>query len=324
MKNESLSSLILHPSSLLPRRPLVVMYHYIWPDTEEVPGGIRPLMASEFIEQIEFLQSQYDIVGANAFLDRLEESSDRPPCLLTFDDGTRDHAELVTPLLSARDLTGVFFIVSDAARGKLMPTTHLVHWLLGHEDVQVWKALEAYAAKDPAMLGDANEATRIYHYESSTRARIKYALNMSMSPKRARQFAISMLERVGVGEKQLARDWFANADHLEAMHHAGMTLGVHGRTHTSLQQLGPAIAGEIEDCSAFLQEITGTRARWWACPFGGSGASADDHATMRGALERAGIKAAVSTTASCVPERCDAMLIPRIDCVQLPPRKSIA
>jgi peptidoglycan/xylan/chitin deacetylase (PgdA/CDA1 family) len=207
------------------------MYHYIWPDTEEVPAGIRPLLASEFIEQLDELEGRYDIVGPERFLERLDETSDRPPCLLTFDDGTRDHAHVATPILANREMAGVFFIISDAARGKLMPTTHLTHWLLGRDDEDVWKALGAYAAKDPAMLGDAGEAKRIYHYETQTRARIKYALNMAMSPKRSRQFALSMLERVGMSEKQLARDWFASVADLEAMHRSGMTLALHGKTH---------------------------------------------------------------------------------------------
>jgi peptidoglycan/xylan/chitin deacetylase (PgdA/CDA1 family) len=298
------------------------MYHYIWPDTEEVPAGIRPLLASEFIEQLDELEGRYDIVGPERFLERLDETSDRPPCLLTFDDGTRDHAHVATPILANREMAGVFFIISDAARGKLMPTTHLTHWLLGRDDEDVWKALGAYAAKDPAMLGDAGEAKRIYHYETQTRARIKYALNMAMSPKRSRQFALSMLERVGMSEKQLARDWFASVADLEAMHRSGMTLALHGKTHTSLQQLGPAIAEEIDDCSEFLHEITAQRPTWWACPFGGTGAPADDHATMQNALKKAGVLAAVSTAASSVPERCDPMSIPRVDCINLPPRKA--
>lgn len=304
-----------------PQRPLVVMYHYIWPDTEEVPAGIRPLLASEFIEQLDDLEGRYDIVGPERFLERLDETSDRPPCLLTFDDGTRDHATVAAPILANREMTGVFFIISDAARGRLMPTTHLTHWLLGHDDRQILKALEAYAVKDPAMLGDPKEAQRIYHYETSTRARIKYALNMSMTPKRARQFCLSMLERVGTSEKQLAREWFANVSDLESMHRSGMTLAVHGKTHASLQQLGPAIAEEIEDCSEFLHEITAIKPAWWACPFGGSGALPEDHAAMNEALRKAGIRAAVSTASSSVPNGCGPMSIPRVDCIQLPPRK---
>ncbi len=303
-----------------PRRPLVVMYHYVWQDMQNVPGGIRPLLSTEFDTQLDFLESRYQIVSAESFLDRVGEESDWPPCLLTFDDGTRDHADVVMPVLARRDLTGVFFIISDAARGKLMPTTHLVHWLLGNDDEQIWKSLQAYASKDPAMLGTAEDAKRIYHYESQTRGRIKYALNMSMTPKLARQFALSMLDRSGVTEKQLSRDWFSSRDQLGAMHRAGMTLAVHGRTHTSLQQLGPAIAEEIDDCSNFLTEITGKPPTWWACPFGGSGASTEDHATMQNAMRKVGIRGAVSTASSSVLAGCDVMSIPRVDCILLPPR----
>lgn len=300
-----------------PGQPLAVMYHYVWPDERAPHGGVRPMRASAFEAQIDWLAERYDIVHPDAFLDRLEQSSDRPSCLLTFDDGTRDHAGVVTPILARRGLGGVFFIVSDAARGRLMPTTHLVHWLLGEDDARVLRHLTRFAAANGASLGDEADATRIYHYEPPTRARIKFAMNMALPPDVARAFAVAMLDEAGIDETAVAREWFAQIDDLKRMHASGMTLGVHGRTHESLQRLGPAIAGEIDDCSTFLATITGERPTWWACPFGGSGASAADHATMRNAITAAGIRAAVSTVSSSVPDRCDRLAIPRVDCVRI-------
>jgi peptidoglycan/xylan/chitin deacetylase (PgdA/CDA1 family) len=296
-----------------PRRPLVVMYHYVWPDAEPIPGGIRPMRVVAFESQLDQLTSRYDIVEADDFLARLDETSNRPPCLLTFDDGTRDHATVVTPILARRGLSGVFFIVSDAARGVMMPTTHLVHWLLGNDDEAVWANLQR--ACDPQILGDPKEAARIYHYESPTRGRIKYALNMAMPADVARAAALALLATASKDERALAREWFAQADQLRAMHDAGMTLALHGRTHASLQQMGESVAGEIEECAALLRSITGESPRWWACPFGGTGASAEAHLAMRSALTRANVRAGVSTESGSVPTGCDPLAIPRVDCV---------
>jgi peptidoglycan/xylan/chitin deacetylase (PgdA/CDA1 family) len=289
------------------------MYHYVWPDADPIPGGIRPMRASAFETQLNHLATRYDIVAADRFIERLDETSDRPPCLLTFDDGTRDHATAVTPILARRGLSGVFFIISDAARGETVPTTHLVHWLLGNDDKAVWTKLRALCGE--ASLGDPAEAARIYHYESPTRGRIKYALNMAMPANDARGAVLKLLADTGTDEQVLARQWFAQADDLRAMRAAGMTLAIHGRTHASLQQMGQTVADEIDDCAAFLKSITGEPPRWWACPFGGSGASAEAHAAMRAALSRAGVQAAVSTVAGSVPAGCDALAIPRVDCI---------
>ena len=301
--------------SIDPRQPLVVMYHYVWPDARAPHAGVRPLRTSQFEAQLDRLSTRYDIVDANTFLARMGQTSDRPPCLLTFDDGTRDHAEVVTPILSRRGLSGVFFILSDAARGRLMPTTHLVHWLLGEDDEAVWQRLLLYANDHNVSPGDPTAAAQVYHYESATRGRIKYALNMALPATAARGFALAMLAERGGDEHSLAREWFAQPDDLRAMHAAGMTLALHGRTHESLQRLRRAIAEEIADCSAFLRSLTAERPTWWACPFGGSGASADDHAAMQAALRTHGIQAAVSTLSASVSPGCDRLALPRVDCM---------
>jgi peptidoglycan/xylan/chitin deacetylase (PgdA/CDA1 family) len=296
-----------------PRRPLAVMYHYVRPDEERISGGIRPMRASAFEAQLDQLGTRYDIVGADEFLARLDEVSDRPPCLLTFDDGTRDHATVVTPILTRRKLSGVFFIVSEAARGAMMPTTHLVHWLLGNDDELVWRNLQNFS--DVRSLGDPADAARIYHYETPTRGRIKYAFNMAMPVDAARQAALSLLAAAGIDERSIACEWFAQPEQLRAMHDVGMTLALHGRTHASLQQMGTSIADEIEDCASFLNSITGENPKWWACPFGGAGASSEAQQAMRAALARANVRAGVSTVASSVPAGCDPLAISRVDCV---------
>ena len=301
-----------------PRRPLVVMYHYVWPDDADVPGGIRPMRVSAFEAQLDHLSTRYDLVDPRRFLERLDETSERPPCLLTFDDGTRDHASVVTPILARRGIGGLFFIISDAARGRLMPTTHLVHWLLGQDDEAVWEALRRYASGTDGgaeMLGTEVEARRVYHYETPTRGRIKFALNMAMPARHARDFATSHLAASGIDESTLARRWFAGETELRAMHASGMTLAVHGKTHASLQQLGAQIVEEIEDCAAFLRAITSETPRWWACPFGGSGASSKAHLAMQAALREAGIVAAVSTISGSASAGCNPLMIPRVDCV---------
>ncbi len=91
------------------------MYHYVRPDGEQVPGGIRPIRTSEFEDQLDWLCDQYDVLPADEFLERLSSRGShflKPPCLLTFDDGTKDHAEVVTPILQRRGLSGVFFVLT--------------------------------------------------------------------------------------------------------------------------------------------------------------------------------------------------------------------
>jgi peptidoglycan/xylan/chitin deacetylase (PgdA/CDA1 family) len=125
--------------------------------------------------------------------------------------------------------------------------------------------------------------------------------------------------------EDLARDWFVSAVQIAEMARMGMTIGLHGHSHSSLQVLGAAgVAREIAHGSEYLARLTGATPTWWACPFGGSGASEQTLAAMRTAMAAAGIAAAVTTRKAHVAPGADAMAIPRFDCIDLPPRKSAA
>jgi peptidoglycan/xylan/chitin deacetylase (PgdA/CDA1 family) len=258
-----------------------------------------------------------------------DEAGTKPPCLLTFDDGTRDHAEVVAPILASRGIGGVFFILSGPAEEALMPLTHAIHWLLGQPDEQTWEIFERYARDelcDLAALGDPAEAQRIYHYEPPLRARIKYAANMTMPQDATNQIIRRAAQQAGMSLEALAQEWFVSAEQIADMHRLGMTIGLHGHSHGSLQVLGPrGIAREIAHGSAYLARITGAKPTWWACPFGGSGASDETLSAMRAAMSSAGLTAAVTTRKAPVDRGSgDPLAIPRYDCIDLPPRKATA
>ena len=70
--------------------------------------------ADQFRRQLDWLQQRYDVIDFAAFkrrMDRADPGSDRPAVLLTFDDGFVSNYRVAAPLLEARGLRGVFFVV---------------------------------------------------------------------------------------------------------------------------------------------------------------------------------------------------------------------
>lgn len=303
------------------------MYHYVRPDGDSIPAGIRPLLANEFERQLDWLERHYSVVSAAQFLRWTsgEIGLEKPPCLLTFDDGTRDHAEVVTPILSRRNLSGVFFILTGPAEEGLMPLTHAMHWLLGQRDEETWELFQRYARDelhDPAALGDPAEARRIYHYEPELRAKMKYAANMALPASATRAIIECAAAKAGRALSDLAREWFVSVEQIAQMHRAGMTIGLHGHSHSSLQVLGEeGIRREIGHGADYLQTLTGERAMWWACPFGGTGASETVIGAMQDAMRLAGLLFAVTTKKLPMVRGANLQEIPRYDCIDLPPRK---
>jgi peptidoglycan/xylan/chitin deacetylase (PgdA/CDA1 family) len=132
-------------------------------------------------------------------------------------------------------------------------------------------------------------------------------------------------EQSGLSLRELARDWFVSADQIAGMHRAGMTIGLHGHSHSSLQVLGPeGIRREIERGSKYLTRITGAAPTWWACPFGGTGASEETLQAMRTAMNDHNLSAAATTRKDPVIQGGDPLSLPRYDCIDLPPRRPTA
>ena len=99
---------------------------------------------------------------------------------------------------------------------------------------------------------------------------------------------------------------------------AALNDGVHARTHRSLKAIGgEAMAREIESCAKWLTELLGERPGWFACPFGGVGASERDVELMMNAVKANGMQAAVSTVSSSVPKNADRFNLSRVDCIAL-------
>lgn len=90
---------------------LILTYHRVVADT--VPASAYKTPVSAFARELELLREQgFTFVGPED-LDGAAVRSPRKPVLLTFDDGTEDHAAAVLDQLEARGVKGLFFVIVD-------------------------------------------------------------------------------------------------------------------------------------------------------------------------------------------------------------------
>ena len=90
----------------------VLTYHRVAePDDTHYPGLISATPAA-FVEQIDALSRRFTFVSLQAVLDRLAGGGPLPArsILLTVDDGYRDFAEAVWPVLRPRTVPVVLFV----------------------------------------------------------------------------------------------------------------------------------------------------------------------------------------------------------------------
>lgn len=307
---------------------LVVMYHYILDNRESAPAGIRPLFTDEFEQQLDWLEENFQIVAPEEFLFAVKngmKSAAKAPCLLTFDDGTRDHWEVVAPVLRRRSLRGIFFVLAWPTQRRKMPVTHALHWLLGQPEEEVWRGLRSFAEENLGgtdALGSSGEAMRVYHYETGLRGLIKYAVNFALPPEAAEEVITSLAQAHGQALDQLAAQWFLGEREIKLLSDSGMEIGMHGSSHRSLTQLGgKGMAEEVVHSSAYLHSLTGKAPTWFCWPFGDSDLDKGTEIVQQ-ACRRLGVEAVVTTEKSFATSKTDPYKIPRYDCIYLPPRSN--
>lgn len=310
------------------RGPIVVMYHYVRESRETSPAGIRPLFTNEFEAQLDWLEDNFQIVSAEEFLFRVAygvESSRKPPCLLTFDDGTRDHLEVVAPILRGRSMPALFFVLTWPSELQRMPATHALHWILAQPEEEVWAKLKNFAEERLGgihSLGSFEDAMKLYHYETGLRGRIKYAVNFALPPEVAEEMIAEFVAAKGKTSKELTNEWFLSEEEIKQLQSFGMEIGIHGCSHRSLAQLGPkGMADEIRYSSSYLKDLLGKAPAWLCCPFNGAGLK-EDVAIIHQACREVNIRANVTGRKAFVAPETDLYDIPRYDCIDLPPRSS--
>jgi peptidoglycan/xylan/chitin deacetylase (PgdA/CDA1 family) len=94
------------PSFLPPHEPVVLTYHGV-PVARDNHGMCRDV----FERHVAFLTQHFDVIPAAAAHDRARHSQ-RQTVVLTFDDGFRNHAEQVVPILRRHQVPATFFLPS--------------------------------------------------------------------------------------------------------------------------------------------------------------------------------------------------------------------
>ena len=104
------------------------MYHYVREIKNSKYPAIKGLEISNFKKQLDFLQKKFEIVKPVDLIQNKELPNNS--CLLSFDDGFKDHAKFVLPELNKRKLKGCFFPPGAAISENEILDVHSIHFIL--------------------------------------------------------------------------------------------------------------------------------------------------------------------------------------------------
>lgn len=256
---------------------IAVMYHYVRNRDGTPDADIQGLNVVDFQAQLDVLCELLTPIDWPTLLAWRVGRRPMPEdsVLFTFDDGLADHADVVCPILEARGLRGVFLVSTALLVDSSMPAAHQIHLLMCRlglstltEAVVNWLDTEEpdWHQHFGVNLG---EAWRMYHYETSQCAELKYLLTNAL-PIDLRNRLIGDLFIGHVGDpSDYARRWYSQTDQLVDMQNAGHTIGGHGHLHEPYARLSACQqVADMSRCWEVLAERLGSRQRPFSYPYG--------------------------------------------------------
>lgn len=291
-------------------RYIIVNYHYIRP--EHVPG-FNPCTIAAFERQVEHLARTHELVSVSQLWDAVRQQREGSFCALTFDDGAKEHYEVVLPRLVQIGAKGTFFPMGLPLREKNVPLVHRLHVILSQMPVPNIVERFHFFFGGEYHIDDKERLNPKRRFDDVLASNLKETLIQLPWKERAR-FVEHVFRECIRDEEQLASDLFMNASEVRSLHQSGMEVGGHGYLHLSYE--AASIAAQEEDIvngQEVLKEIIGSRPTVFSYPHG---RHTDETLSL---LQQHGVTLACILGAREVKKEDNPLMIPRFDTNDIEP-----
>ncbi len=288
------------------------MYHYV-----RDGARVHARTVAELEAQLDHVASTYSVVRCE---DVRRGGLPANACLLTFDDGLREHLDTVAPELERRGLTACFCVPArpvverralDVHKSQALLAESRDHRALGE---RVLELARPHEVGSEAELRERN--TPPHRFDPPETVFVKRVLQDGL-PEEARRVVLDTLfaELVTDDEEAFVEGLYLTLDDVRELARRGHEVAGHGYEHRRLGLLDEAEQrAEIEHTREFLTRVEGGEAREWTMcyPYG----SRDD-VTLR-LLAGSGCALGLTTDVGLAGPGADPLELPRIDTNDLP------
>lgn len=261
----------------------VMMYHYVRDpgDDAEAGSGIPGMPVKTFESQLDDLSKQHTFVTWSDVCIALQEDKPLPSsaCLLTFDDGVRDHYVNVFRILHDRGLSGLFFVMDRNDHAGLV-LAHKIHFLLAKLGIAgvreaIWEKLNSVQRE---RFTQAENKYQLKYHPISLDGQInllKAVLQRDFSNE-VNALLGELLEAYVGSETEIAKNYYLNPEQIREMSAGGMHFGGHSRNHPWFDWIdAEARAAEIKASAEWIQQFE-SKPWAFAYPYGGLAKDAPD------------------------------------------------
>ncbi|MFN2513856.1 MAG: polysaccharide deacetylase family protein [Pyrinomonadaceae bacterium] len=261
----------------MPTQLIVVAYHYVRDLPRTRFPRIRGMLTDNFRRQVSLLSERYEMAtleAALAFLGGGYQPA-RDLCLLTFDDGLKDHYSDVLPVLAERHIQALFFVPTACLEG-LVASVHKNHFLMAALDFKEYRQafLGRLAELSPETSAEVKiaEAELAYRWDTPEVAAFKYLLNFDLSETLRDRLLDDLFGEYLGDETDFARQLYLSWDEAREMQTAGMLIGGHSHNHVALALMNDDCQrADLETCAELLHSRLNPQLLWpFTYPYGQS------------------------------------------------------
>ena len=299
----------------------VVMYHYV----RDLPNSrfprIKGMLTDTFRDQVRQLAGESEMATLESALDFLRGSyrPKRNLCVLTFDDGLREHYSDVTQILSEHGIQGIFFVITRCQEENIVAPVHMNHFLMADLDWKFYREefereLCIETRETPVTWSvDLAKAQRTYPWDIPDVAQFKYLFNFVLQPALRDRVVRTLFAQHMGDETSFARMLYFSWEEARQMQAAGMIIGGHSHEHSVLAQLGEAaLEKDLHACRRLLDVRLNAQSVWpFSYPYGKRDSYTPEVVRKLEALD---FDCAFATEAGLNPAGVDHFAIRRIDC----------
>jgi peptidoglycan/xylan/chitin deacetylase (PgdA/CDA1 family) len=313
-------------TSMNTKQLFVAMYHYVRDLEHSAFPQIKGMSLDDFRRQVRELPELFEVTTLEAASDFLagKYAPSRNLCLLSFDDGLKEHYADVTPILEEHRMQGVFFPITSCTNDHVVAPVHMNHFVMAELGVKRYRTvfmeeLRAFGLCEYAEIA-VNRATarKTYPLDDDETAEFKYLFNFVL-PAGQRDIIVKNLFAEWIGkEREFSSELYLSWPEAREMQAAGMVFGGHTHLHRPLARLEDAeLQFDLETCWTMMTANLEAQSLWpFSYPYGKSDSFNEKVIkTLRGL----GFGCAFSTENGGNFPGENAFTIRRVDCKQIMP-----
>ena len=220
---------------------LFVNFHHVREKNSDEFPGLHHRTLLQLAEQVRILAHDFDFPAPDVVREIVQgrEPLESNLCVLTFDDGLRDHRDHVAALLDDLGITAIFFVNTGPWEDGLLLPVHMAHLLSArYSYVELADDFERSAAERGLAQRLSDVSTElpdsVYRYDDSETRRVKYYLNMLLPQAERFHVLRTVFERRIGSERELARKHYLSPGMVRELRRQGHEIGLHSHRHANL------------------------------------------------------------------------------------------